>query len=188
MSKAALLEKLTDKTYRDAFISEEIEVGIPMQIREMRECRGWKQGELAEKIGTKQPRIPVMEKPGYGNYSLNTLKKLASVFDVALIVSFVPFSEMIDFSETLGLKRMRIQSFCDEHARLANRYSRGKVVTTTGAQVAFDFSAATNAISGFSEGIDTPASGIQKIDIVGSTDLPFSEKTPITDLYHVGSL
>ncbi len=121
MSKASLLEKLTDKSYREAFIGEEMEVGIPMQIREMRECRGWKQGELAEKIGTKQPRIPVMEKPGYGNFSLNTLKKLAAVFDVGLIVSFVPFSEMIDFTEGLGIRRLRIPSFCTEYEKLANR-------------------------------------------------------------------
>ena len=154
MSRAELLEKLTDKTYRDAFIAEEIEVGIPMQIREMRECRGWKQGELAEKIGTKQPRIPVMEKPGYGNFSLNTLKKLASVFDVALIVSFVPYSEMIDFSESLGLRRLRIPGFCDEYAKLANRYNRGKSVVTTDSQCVFDFSVTTDAASGFSK-IDT---------------------------------
>ena len=144
MSKATLLEKLTSKEYRDAFISDEIDVGIPMQLREMRESRGWKQAEVAKKIGTGQPRFPVMEKPGHGNFSLKTLKKLASVFDVGLIVSFVPFSEMIDFRESISHKRLVVPGFCDEYANLANRYARqeGKNHEST-AQFALNFSAGT---------------------------------------------
>ena len=91
MSKKVLLEKLTDKNYRDAFISEEIDIGLPMQLRAMRDARGWNQKQVAEQMDTKQPRFSLMEKPGYGNFSLNTLKKLASIFNVGLIVSFVPF-------------------------------------------------------------------------------------------------
>jgi hypothetical protein len=65
MSKEVLLEKLTDQTYRDAFISEEIDIGIPMQLRAMREARKWNQKYVAEKMDTKQPRFSLMEKPGY---------------------------------------------------------------------------------------------------------------------------
>jgi transcriptional regulator with XRE-family HTH domain len=126
MSKATLLEKLTNKGFRDAFISEEIDVGLPMQLREMRESRGWKQGDVAKQIGTKQPRFSVMEKLGYGNFSLNTLKKLASVFDVALIVSFVPYSEMIEFIEAFSRKRLAIPGFADEYASLERRYAKGR--------------------------------------------------------------
>jgi transcriptional regulator with XRE-family HTH domain len=139
MSKATLLEKLIDKDYRDAFVSEEIDVGLPMQIHEMRESRGWKQNEVAEKIGTQQPRFSVMEKPGYGNFSLNTLKKLASVFDVGLIVSFVPFSEMIDFTESLSRKRLAAPSFHDEYIKLANRYARAKDSVQSSGQYSLEF-------------------------------------------------
>ncbi len=124
MSKEVLLEKLTDPTYREAFISEEIDTGIPMQLRAMREKRGWNQKYIAEKMDTKQPRFSLMEKPGYGNFSLNTLKKIASIFNVGLIVSFVPFSEMIDFVEGFSRKRLEIPSFGDEYASLERRYNR----------------------------------------------------------------
>lgn len=144
MSKATLLEKLTNKEYRDALIAEEINVGLPMQIREMRESREWKQTEVAKKIGTEQPRITVMEKPGYGNFSLTTLKKLASVFDVGLIVSFVPFSEMIDFRESISRKRLAIPSFCDEYLAMEKRYQRGKVEPQVTSQTVLDFSAGTS--------------------------------------------
>jgi transcriptional regulator with XRE-family HTH domain len=126
MSKEVLLEKLTNQTYREAFISEEIDTGIPMQLRAMREKRGWNQKYIAEKMDTKQPRFSLMEKPGYGNFSLNTLKKLASIFNVGLIVSFVPFSEMIDFVEGFGPKRLEVPSFADEYVALEKRYNRSR--------------------------------------------------------------
>ena len=124
MSKQTLLEKLTDKSYRDAFISDEIDIGLPMQLRAMREAREWNQGYVAERTETKQPRFSLMEKPGYGKYSLSTLKKLASLFDVGLIVSFVPYSEMIDFTEAFNRRRLAICGFAEEYPRLAKRYAR----------------------------------------------------------------
>lgn len=124
MSKEVLLEKLANQAYRDAFISEEIDTGLPMQLRAMREARGWNQKYIAEKMETKQPRFSLMEKPGYGNFSLNTLKKLASIFNVGLIVSFVPYSEMIEFVEAFSRKRLEIPSFGDEYVTLERRYSR----------------------------------------------------------------
>jgi transcriptional regulator with XRE-family HTH domain len=171
MSKTALLEKLTDKSYRDAFISDEIDVGLPMQLRLMRESRGWKQGEVAEKMGTQQPRLSLMEKPGYGNFSLNTLKKAASVFDVGLIVSFVPFSEMIDFTEAISNKRLAIPGFVDEYTRLANRYARprpNEVQNTS--QFLLDFtSGATTETSEYQA--ETTASFVSLAGSTISTDI-----------------
>jgi len=146
MSKATLLEKLTDKEYRDAFISEEIDVGLPMQLRSMRESRGWKQQYVAEKTGTKQPRFSLMEKAGYGNFSLNTLKKLASLFDVGLIVSFVPWGEMVDFVEGMTPARLNAVGFGDEYHRLLRRYSRNEqsdIASSDTSQASFDFDADT---------------------------------------------
>jgi transcriptional regulator with XRE-family HTH domain len=147
MSKATLLEKLKDKEYRDAFVSEEIDVGLPMQLRSMRESRGWKQSEVAEKTATKQPRFSLMEKPGYGKFSLNTLKKIASLFDVGLVVSFVPFSEMIDFVEALSEKRLSIPAFADEYKALVRRCVRTehRETSSTSGQFSFDFEANTTA-------------------------------------------
>jgi transcriptional regulator with XRE-family HTH domain len=172
MSKAGLLEKLTNKQYRDALVSEEIDVGLPMQLREMRESRGWKQSEVAQKIGTSQPRFPVMEKPGYGNFSLTTLKKLASVFDVGLIVSFVPFSEMIDFRESISRKRLAIPGFCDEYLALERRYSRSVKPGTNTIQGTFEFPSATLVY-------ETTAATIAPVSEVGQ-DHPDVAPEPMT--------
>jgi transcriptional regulator with XRE-family HTH domain len=154
MSKEALLEKLTDPTYREAFISEEIDTGIPMQLRAMREKRGWNQKYIAEKMDTKQPRFSLMEKSGYGNFSLNTLKKLASIFNVGLIVSFVPFSEMIDFVEGFSPKRLEIPSFGDEYAAMEMRYSKtSRQFTDNSAQQNLAFQDASPTVDNSTEGL-----------------------------------
>lgn len=132
MSKKELLSRLMDPEYRQEFISSEIDIGLPMQLREMREARGWKQSFVAEKTGTKQPRFSLMESPGYGNFSLNTLKKMAALFDVGLIVSFVPWGEMIDFVESMSHRRLSILSFGDERKRLALAYARQRDTACSG--------------------------------------------------------
>jgi transcriptional regulator with XRE-family HTH domain len=83
-----------DKEYRDGFIEDTIADGLAVQIQRMRQVRGWTQAELAEKAGTKQTGVWRWENSG-PPASLTTLKKVASAFDVALIVQFVPFSEFL---------------------------------------------------------------------------------------------
>ena len=50
----------------------------------------------------KQSRISDLEDPNYENYQTRTLVKLASAFDVGLVVKFVPFSELAKWSANLS--------------------------------------------------------------------------------------
>lgn len=97
---AELVEEiLSSKDYRDALVSAEISKRLAAQIRMMRvdPTRNWSQAELGARAGgIAQETISVLESPHYGRYSLQTLKRLASAYDVALIVSFAPFSELVD--------------------------------------------------------------------------------------------
>lgn len=97
-----MVESLVDKEYRDAFVAEHIATGIAFQIRAMRASRGWSQEELAERTGKKQETISQLENPDYGSYTLKTLKQLASAFDVALVVRFAPFSELVDYAASIS--------------------------------------------------------------------------------------
>jgi len=179
LSKKELLEQLQDPEYRAEFVSSEIDMGLPMQLRAMRESRGWKQSFVAEKTNTQQPRFSLMERPGYGKYSLNTLKKLAALFDVGLIVSFVPWGEMIDFVESLGPRRLSIPSFCHESNVLSARYSRQKHIGTPNNQLQFIFStgqvrqepsivspsAPYQEVSGTKESLQVPPEMIETVDL-----------------------
>ena len=54
---------------------------IGRQIRELRLLRGWRQYELAEKVGLSRPAICNIE-AGKRSLTLNTLKKFCEVFEI----------------------------------------------------------------------------------------------------------
>lgn len=54
---------------------------IGRQIKELRLLRGWKQYELAEKVGLSRPAICNIE-AGKRNLTLNTLKRFCEVFEI----------------------------------------------------------------------------------------------------------
>ncbi len=110
------IEELRDKEYRDAFAIEHIDTGIPFQIRALREQeeRGWTQEELGNRAGMAQESISRIEDPNYGKLTLKTLKRLASAFDVALMVRFVPFSELVEWELKLSPDSLKASSFEDD--------------------------------------------------------------------------
>lgn len=112
--KERLFEELKNKEYRDAFVSELINTGIPFQIRALRKQREWTQKELSEKSGMKQERISVLEDPNYAKLSLSTLKRLASAFDIGLLVKFVPFSDLVKRELTLSPDSLKALSYDEE--------------------------------------------------------------------------
>jgi len=61
-----------------------------------------------------QPRISVIEDPDYEDFSINTLKRLASAFDVALVVKFVTFGELVDWVASLSPEKIAVPSFEEE--------------------------------------------------------------------------
>src|SRR3954462_6877822 len=90
-----LLAKLQRKSYRTAYVAEHVRRGIAYQIRALRDQRGWKQGELSERLKKPQSVVCRLEDPSYGKVSVQTLLEVAASFDVALQVRFVPFSTFL---------------------------------------------------------------------------------------------
>jgi transcriptional regulator with XRE-family HTH domain len=78
-------------------VESHLSKGLAFQIRSLREKEGWSQQCLAEKICSNQNSVYRAENPNYGKHTLTTLKKIAAAFDVALVVRFVPFSELVDW-------------------------------------------------------------------------------------------
>jgi transcriptional regulator with XRE-family HTH domain len=116
-TRASLIKKLRkSKEYREAFIDAEFSVGIPFQIRALREQRKWNQEQLANAAGMRQPRISAMEKAGYGALTLKTLKSLASAFDVGLVVKFASFGEMVEWADSFSPDTFRVPSALDDPA------------------------------------------------------------------------
>ena len=112
--KEKLIEELRNKEYRDAFVSEHIDTGIPFQIRALREQRGWTQKELATLAGVSQVWISRIENPNYDGFSIKTLLKLSSAFDVGLIVRFSPISELVRWELELSPESLKVVSFDED--------------------------------------------------------------------------
>ncbi len=123
-STKSRIARLKDKAYRDAFVASQISVGLPFQIPSLREKRNMKQADLAQKTGMLQPRISAMESPGGAKFTLETLRRIASAFDVALIVRFAPFSEILGWSERFQPDEFSVPSFEEDFAsgQLENDY------------------------------------------------------------------
>lgn len=113
-AREQIVESLANKEYRDAYVSEHIGQGIAFQIRATRKDRGWTQTELAARTDMKQARVSELENPDYESFTLKTLMRLASAFDVALIVRFAPFSALVDWSLGIADRDLAVPSFTDD--------------------------------------------------------------------------
>lgn len=109
-----LLDKLKKKSYRSAYVGEHVRQGIAYQIRALRDQRDWKQGELACRLQKPQSVVCRLEDPNYGKVTIQTLLKVASVFDVALLVKFVDFPTFLRETRDVTSKSMEVDSFDEQ--------------------------------------------------------------------------
>ena len=106
-------QSLKDEEYRREY-SSDVGTGLAFQIKLLREKNGWTQEHLAQRTSRQQETISQWENPNYGRYTLNSLNSLAAAFDVALMVKFVPFSELVKWGTNLTPKRLAPPSFNEE--------------------------------------------------------------------------
>jgi transcriptional regulator with XRE-family HTH domain len=109
-----ILNSLHNKEYREALAIEHVNTTLAIQIRKMRENHQWKQSDLAARLGKHQETVSQWENPDYGRHSMTTLKALAAAFDVALLVKFIPFSELVQDMVNLSETRLSPPSFGEE--------------------------------------------------------------------------
>lgn len=109
-----LLDKLRNKEFRGAYVSAHVRAGVAHQIRALRNERNWSQEELGNRSGKPQSVISRLEDPDYGKLSVQTLLDLASAFDVALMVGFVAFSEMLEKIQDVSPERLAVPNFSSD--------------------------------------------------------------------------
>src|SRR5437867_6601772 len=118
-ARQRLIEKLKRKKYRDAYVVDHIKTWIAYQIRANREERGLNQTQLGKRAGRKpQNVVSRLEDPDYGKYSIQTLLKIASAFDVALLVKFVPFSRWVREYDDVSPEKLVVKEFDEDDEML----------------------------------------------------------------------
>jgi transcriptional regulator with XRE-family HTH domain len=105
---------MQSKVRRDAYVAAHISNTVASQILMLREAKGWTQTQLAEKSGMRQSRISALEDPNYENVEAATLRRLASAFDVALTIRFIPFSELAGWTATLSPEKLTPTEFAGD--------------------------------------------------------------------------
>jgi transcriptional regulator with XRE-family HTH domain len=113
IKRQQVLRSLEDREYRREFAAD-VGTGLAFQVRLLREARGWTQEQLAHQMGKRQETICQWENPNYGRYTLKTLDELAAAFDVALLVRFAPFRELVDWLIDLTPERLAPPPFEEE--------------------------------------------------------------------------
>ena len=113
-----IVSSLTDKQYRDAFVADQIRIGVPLQIKDMRTDREWSQEVLGQHMEPSMAQESVwrLENPNKANLTIGTLLRVASALDVALIVRFVPFSELIDSTPWLSGRNGAVAEYSKDAA------------------------------------------------------------------------
>ena len=108
------MDNLSDSKYRAVFADELVGTSLAFQIRRLRDARGLSQTELANQVGNKQPTISLWEDPNYGRYTLSKLKELAAAFDVGLLVRFVSFGELAEWTVDVRPERQTPPTYDQE--------------------------------------------------------------------------
>lgn len=108
-----IVSSLADKTYRDAFVADQIRIGVPLQIRQMRDERGLSQEELGQQMQPPMVQESVwrLENPNKANLTIGTLLRVASSLDVGLMVRFLPFSELLDSTPWISGQERAVPPF-----------------------------------------------------------------------------
>lgn len=104
------------KAWRDGYVSAHVSNTIASQITKLRIANGWTQTELAKQVGMKQSRISALEDPNLENVEVVTLERIASAFDVAMTVRFIPFSELAQWAATLTEAKLLVPTYEEEAA------------------------------------------------------------------------
>jgi transcriptional regulator with XRE-family HTH domain len=131
-----VIDKLRHREYRTAFVASQINIGIPFQLRALLKAHGKTQEWLAEKADMRQPRISGLLNPGKTRPNIETLRRLAEAFDCGLAVRFVPFSELVSWSENFDPESFSVPSFDEDLSNMereaeTERVFAGKLMSSS---------------------------------------------------------
>ncbi len=103
-----------------------LNVSVALQIRGLREKRGWSQEELAQRAGLHQEQISLLEMVRWKHHpQIGTLRAVAQALDVALKVQFESYGELVN--EFMGTSEVPIPlSFSNDPAFAESREGKSE--------------------------------------------------------------
>jgi transcriptional regulator with XRE-family HTH domain len=115
--KERLRHDLLDREYREQYATSTLIENVSAQVQALRRQRGMSQAQLAKDIGTKQPRISIIEAPpdgvGLPNWEVDTLNRIALALGTRLKISFETYGSLVDELDSVtsdSLRRVEFES------------------------------------------------------------------------------
>ncbi|MCK1562453.1 helix-turn-helix transcriptional regulator [Bradyrhizobium sp. 173] len=112
------LSKFAEKKYRDNYLQSRVRGFIAYQIQALREKLGLTQAQFAELTAKKQSTVSRLESTEYGKVSVQTLLDVACACDVALIVRFASYDELLDQTGNMEASALQPRSIQETLALL----------------------------------------------------------------------
>jgi hypothetical protein len=117
-NRKARARTLSDKDARHALVKKYVKEGIGIQIRHTRNSRKMDKGSLAALVMSDRYfkfLIDKYENAKIDAMSVSFLLEIAKALDVALVISFVPFSEFLEWeTRTRNKHTHALKSFVEE--------------------------------------------------------------------------
>lgn len=136
--KALLRQGLEDPETRRQYAASLLHAHIALQIKTLRQQRGWSQTKLAQFAGKHQSQISEMESIDFSSWKISTLMKLAEAFDLALTVNFESFGTFLDEAASLGRDALERPSFADDPVFRGEEKKRAVLESEGGTQSSFE--------------------------------------------------
>lgn len=111
-----LIRRFRDKDYRHDYTESFFDTLIATQIRALRKLRKWSQKRLGDETGTTQGGISTFENTDYSSWSVGNLRRFARAFDLALVVKFESFGEVLKEIEDFNEASVVRQCFSEDSA------------------------------------------------------------------------
>lgn len=111
ISKRFADELIADKEMRDAYLEELTRARTAVQIKSIRNARGWSQAEFSLRLRKPQSNVHRLEDIEVARYTLTTLLEVASAYDCGLLIDFVPYEDFLRRTEDLGPENFRVPAF-----------------------------------------------------------------------------
>ena len=113
-----LRRQLADISYCDQYADSVLFEGVSAQVQALRRQRGITQEQLAERIGSKQPRISNVESPKgkreWPNWEVSTLNRIAHALGTRLKITLESYGSMVDEVGTVTSDSLRRPAFADD--------------------------------------------------------------------------
>jgi len=102
------------REYRSAFVEEKVRTSLAVQIKAIREQRGWTQPDLARELRKSQSWVSRLEDPNQTSPTIPSLLRVAEAFGVDLEIRFGRFSELLDRLGAMTPVSFEVPSFEEE--------------------------------------------------------------------------